>query len=39
MLIVNDIVLIDEFRGGLSRKLGNCREALESKDFKIVAQK
>ena len=39
MLFANDIVLIDETREGLGRKLDRWREALESRGFRIIHSK
>ena len=35
MLFVDDIVLIDETRGGLNEKLERWRHSLESRDFRL----
>ena len=39
MLLVGDIVLVDEWRDGMTMELERCRDVLESKGFEISRTK
>ena len=39
MLFADDVVLVDESRQGVNRKLELCRQTLESKGFRISTTK